>query len=265
MIKLIAVDMDGTVLDDSHVKALPETIAAIKKAKEAGITTVIATGRPLLEAKIPFLENLELFDYYICNNGTYFWDSKKDKFTFEKSLTKEVAKVTAKLAEENNSFFTLHTQRNVYKVKTEGIDLNAPEWQEMKRFKLTTMEQALSARGAITQVSIRTTKEKAINIKEKLLAFSNDISVTIANDVYVDVNPKGITKFEGLHNLGAMIDIDPEEMMAFGDSGNDVEMLKNVGIGIAMGNATEEAKKVADEVIGDNTTTAIAERINKVL
>jgi len=127
------------------------------------------------------------------------------------------------------------------------------------------MEEILAKNEVAMQASIRTTKEKAIKIVKEFDKYNDKISATIANEVYVDFNPKSVSKFTGVEDLVYYLGIDVKDVVAFGDSGKDVEMLKNVGTGIAMGNATQDAKDVADEVIGDDTTTALAEKIMKII
>ena len=266
MKKLIALDMDGTILTDDHLTAHPETINALKQAREKGWTLALATGRPLIDAKRPFISDLCLFDFYICNNGTYYWEPKTDEFTFDKTISREIVKYVADLAVQYKAFFALHTKSAVYRVQTnENIDINSPEFKEMKMFKLFKMKDVLSKKEVATQVSIRTTKENAIKIKKEFTKYIDKVSLTIANEVYVDINPKGVSKFSGLESLADYIGIEVKNIVAFGDSGNDVEMLAGVGYGIAMGNATEEAKTVAKEVIGDNNSLAISKKILELI
>ena len=266
MNKLIALDMDGTILTDDHLQPHPKTIEALKAARDAGWKLAIATGRPLIDAKRPFISDLCVFDYYLCNNGTYYWEPVNDEFTFGKTISKEIVKYVAALAIENKAFFALHTKSGVYRVQTdESIDVNSPEFEEMKKFKHYKMEDVLSKNEVATQVSIRTTKAKAKQIINAFDKYEDKVTASIANEVYVDFNPKNVSKFSGLENIAYDLDIEMENVVAFGDSGNDIDMIKNVGYGIAMGNATQEAKDVAKEVIGDNNSDAIYQKIMELI
>ncbi|SYV97953.1 COF family HAD hydrolase protein [Mycoplasmopsis edwardii] len=94
---------------------------------------------------------------------------------------------------------------------------------------------------------------------------NHDCEVYLTNSVYTDVNGKNSSKFNALKVLAKELDIDIKNTVAFGDSGNDVQMLKGAGIGVAMGNATPEAKEVAVITIGHHNTGAIGEYLIELL
>ncbi len=90
-------------------------------------------------------------------------------------------------------------------------------------------------------------------------------SMHISNEVYLDINPIGVSKLTGITEVAKRMGIDISEIMVFGDSGNDLEMIKGAGYGIAMSNATEEAKAIAQEVIGHHDTDTIGIKIREVI
>ena len=101
--------------------------------------------------------------------------------------------------------------------------------------------------------------EQAWEILRKYPAF-NPVSGGMKN---IEVTKKGVSKKTGLAWVGKQLGVSPEEMMALGDSGNDVDMLRYAGLGIAMGNAEEMAVKAADETTGSNTENGIAMALKK--
>uniref|UniRef100_A0A2C9M669 Uncharacterized protein n=1 Tax=Biomphalaria glabrata TaxID=6526 RepID=A0A2C9M669_BIOGL len=109
----------------------------------------------------------------------------------------------------------------------------------------------------ITQVSLRAT-----NYCDK---FSHQADIHVAGEVYLDVNPLDTSKLTGINDLGQYIGLSAKDFVAFGDSGNDLQMLKGAGLGISMGNGTAQAKEAAQIVIGDNNSTAIAKKIRELI
>ena len=119
----------------------------------------------------------------------------------------------------------------------------------------------------ITQLSYRVPLDNVDVIMKELIKSEVDkkVSLFVANSIYVDFTPKGMSKDIGIKKLIERLGIDISEVLAFGDSGNDIEMLANAGMGVAMSNASKEAKEASDIVIGNNDTDAIANKIRKMV
>jgi len=270
--KIFAFDMDGTILNTNN-EIHPDNLKAIKKSKELGYITVLATGRPYSNILIPFNEHgydVSIFNWMVCNNGAYFYDVNKDSFEYNDFVDQEVIKELINYGEKNNTFFAIHKDGNAFRTSLGNATIKTIDFPEEFTAnheiyeKEKVMKMALE--GNVVQASLRGTKENiargAKYISDK---FGDKVAVAIANEVYLDVNPIGVNKLMGLKHIASKYNLSTKDIIAFGDSGNDVKMLEGVGYSYAMGNATKEAKEVANEVIGNNNTNAIAKTILRIL
>ena len=260
--------MDGTILRNESDDIHPETLEVIKQLKSEGHIIAIATGRPLSHLMRPMKKNdcLHDFDYLIGNNGSYFYDVKNDKVDYKNLVPMEVIEYMSEQAIEHDAFFAIHDSGDVRVVKvSENVtDLNLDGSKDTRTYY--GMEETFAWIKKPTQVSTRTNAKDALKIAANVKAKFKNVDVTIANDLYVDVNAMGISKLTGLEDvLKVETGLTLEDVVSFGDSGNDVSMLEGSGYGVALGNATKEAKEAANETIGDNTTNAIAVKLREYI
>ena len=230
MIKAIFFDIDGTILD-GHNGIPKSTQIALAKLREKGIKTIICTGRGYNETK-PL--NLKGFDDYILLNGQICYDDK-DNIVFKKPI-----KDKEKLIELFNSkkfpfglidekFSYLNYIDDYVRLVHESINLTLPE---VKEYDGKDLYQAL-AYGKVKDY-----------IEKELPDF---LAVSWHFDG-VDIVPKDSGKDKGVIEYCKLRNIDIKDTMSFGDGDNDREMLKTTGIGVAMGNAIDSVKVVADYI-----------------
>ena len=230
MIKAIFFDIDGTILNGN--KGIPNsTLLALDKLREKGIKTIICTGRGYSEVK-PL--NLKGFDDYILLNGQICYDDN-DNIVFKKPI-----KDKEKLIELFNSKkfpFGLVDEKVSYlnyiddyvRLVHDSINLTLPE---VKEYDGKDLYQAL-AYGKVKDY-----------IEQELPDF---LAVSWHFDG-VDIVPKDSGKDKGIIEYCKLRNIDIKDTMSFGDGDNDREMLKTTGIGVAMGNAIDSVKVVADYI-----------------
>lgn len=274
MSKILVFDIDGTLLNSSH-QINKSTFVAIKYAKSLGVKIIFCSGRPYFDME-HIQTQYQIADYMVCNNGAYWYDVKHNKFYFKKIIDKEIALQAIQYGQEFCALLALHTEKATYRTKLCDEKI-MPNWfkdalQEEKimffdryNFSLSKILQKLET-YKIMQVAFRLDKEGAKQLAKTMKNnFGKKVDIYIANEVYVDLNPRDVNKFTGLQNLCQTLNYDIKHLVAFGDSGNDLQMLKYVGHGICMGNGTNEAKKAAKEVIGDNDSNAIADKIYELM
>lgn len=115
MKSVFAFDMDGTILNSQgHINH--ETIKALEEAKAKGHIVILCSGRPYFDM-IKIAEEAKIFDYMICNNGSYFYDLNKNTFHISKEVDKKVAQEILELGQEHETLFALHTEKGVYRSK----------------------------------------------------------------------------------------------------------------------------------------------------
>lgn len=265
MYKLIAVDMDGTLLREDKTIS-EETIKAINRAKAKGIKVVLATGRPL-EGIERYLEELNLVckeDYVLTYNGAIV----------QNTLTKEVI---SKNLIKGSDLKELYKLSKELKVNIHAFDKGGCITPVMSKY--TDLEGTINKIN-VSLVDFNTVKEDEDIIKIMMVEEPEKLQEAIAKlpkklyDKYTIVRSapyfleflnKQSNKGEGVRMLAQYLGIKQEEVICIGDAGNDVHMIKYAGLGVAMGNAFEEVKEIADFITKTNEEDGVAHVINKFI
>lgn len=273
-IRLIAFDMDGTVLDD-HKKILPQTKAVLESAARRGIELVPATGRPYcgLSSEIDRLQGVR---YVLTCNGAGAYEKETGKCLMENGMSLdsflpllaevEPLPVMADPFVKGEAFMN---EKNRPLVEHIRAPEELKEYIRRSRTLVPNLVEYLQKRGdEVEKLTInfvedeegrRQGYDEVVNILNHYPQL-NAVSGGMRN---IEVTKKGISKASGLLWLGEFLGISPQEMIAFGDSGNDLEMIKAAGVGVAMGNAEEEVKEAADYVTLPNTENGIVYALQK--
>ncbi|UWD34457.1 Cof-type HAD-IIB family hydrolase [Mesomycoplasma molare] len=271
MKKLFAFDLDGTLLT-SEGKIHPETINALKLAKKHGHYLAIATGRAIASTTI-FLKQFPDFDFLISNNGTAIYDVKNKETFIKDHLPSDLLDLFLNAAKESKSFFTLSTEKNVYPFKEKNQDFTWLSQQEKMDYdeQLFKSEEELKEaifirKEKITQLALRNSQETIKKLAEKYTKILNQsASCIVTNRVYLDINPKNTDKFFGLELILKKLNLTTNNLITFGDSGNDILMIKNAAKGFAMENGTDSAKEVAFKIIGNHNSDSISKTIKELI
>ena len=264
---IFATDVDGTILTD---KGTPheETNLAFKYARSKNNNVVIATGRSLSRTKI-LLEMMPDVNYLICNNGALIKDIEKNEVILLNHISPKHYLEMFNFAKNNNFSFSMHTNINTYvwpKARYPGsIDLDD---DLISQYIISNpYSESLESGEFITQLSLFGSEEecnKNLSLIQKM--FENMQSVFLTNGNFIDVNPLGISKWTGLEFLATYLNIDVKNIVTFGDSGNDLEMLQNAGEnGFPMKNSTADLTAILPTKIGDNNSNAIAKKIIELI
>lgn len=274
MIRLIAFDMDGTVLDN-HKKIMSETKLALECAAEQGIEIVPATGRPYcgLSGEIDKLRGVR---YVMTCNGAGVYEKITGKCLMEDSIKLddflpmmeeiEPLPVMADPFLKGESFMN---EKNRPLVEQMRVSEELKEYIRTSRTIVPNLVEYLRERGDdVEKLTINFVEDEEWNRQGyeevvKILKKYPDMNVISGGMRNIEVTKKGVSKASGLKWLGDYLGIGTEEMIAFGDSGNDLEMLKTAGVGVAMGNAEKEVKAVADFVTRKNTENGIVFALEK--
>lgn len=264
MIKLIAIDLDGTLLTDA--KTISDTNKTIlAKAKARGVKIVICTGRPLIAIKdyLAELNLLDADDYSITFNGGL--------------IQTNTGGILGKTAME------LADVKHIHELLKE-IDLPMDVLSDALCFQFETAADHLSIyptlNKALTYVPKTIDSLKEDTLYNKVVAAVNadylDHKIPlIPSEEYdkfeifktrpnlLEFMPKGVTKAFGLSVLGEHLGIEAHEMMALGDEANDLSMINYAGMGVAMENATDGIKSAANFVTRTNQADGVAHAIQK--
>lgn len=237
-IKLIALDMDGTLLNNNH-EITEANRQAIKEAQDRGIHVVLSTGRPFHHCS-PHADELGLASYLVTVNGSEIWDEKRELVERNLLKTERIEWMLELAREHGATFWAIDTERSWHNEMPE--DLYSVEWL---KFGFNVDDDA--ARELISN-----------ELKAKgEFELSNS---TLKN---IEVNPIGISKAKGLEIICSRLGIEMSNVMAVGDSMNDLAMIVEAGVGVAMGNAQDSVKEAADWVTDTNEKDGVAKAIQK--
>lgn len=275
-IKLLALDVDGTLFDDSG-KISQASIDAMNQAREAGIEVVPTSGRDYDGIPWDQLEKVDI-NYVITTNGSAVYEAKTKKCLYEKYLDSgKMIPIFEYLLKKEiyiNVFVdgVNYTPVQVYSY-IDNLDLPDYVIQHMKenRKGITDLIEYLKNGDAKMQKATLNFQKQEngefLNRKEvqEYLEKCPDIKVVDGGFDNLEFTKAGTNKAAGLKFLAGHLGMTMDEVMAVGDSENDIEMLREAGLGIAMGNASDEVKEVADEITLDNEHEGVAAAIGKYI
>ena len=268
MIKLIAIDMDGTLLNEKkHIdKAEKE---AIHEAIEAGIKIVLCTGRPLYGI-LPFYEELGLSEldsegYVILNNGCSIHKTKDWKLIDQVNFTSDDIEYLYKFSESYDINFTLVNDTYYFNIGRKPTDeLIKDAGFVFSDITDISLEEAKSGKHKIMKIMFLGDPEIMADFQEKNEDIIKSKYSGVLSQSYVyEVFPKDNNKGTGLKKLAEKLGIKQEEVMAIGDGNNDIEMFEYANYSVAMKNATELAKKAAKYETDSNENDGVAKAIRK--
>lgn len=275
-LKLIALDMDGTLLS-SDLKISNENLEAIRHAKEAGHTVMICSGRAKEDA-LKLLEEYKLSLPIGASNGAVVYAD--GKVINARYLKKEKVHEVAKKIESIGFPYKLYTNEGVYaphnwkeqvmksyQLNKHALDVSIEEieriTEKQQRANLITTFEHIEE--VITNTNLHVSKFFILtfhqNQREQLLQLlqqDEEIMVTASAPTNLEVMNKHGHKGNGLREMAHYFNIPMEHTIAVGDNFNDVPMLEVAGLSVAMGNAEEEVKQLCDVVTMTNDEHGVA-------
>ena len=268
-IRMIGVDLDGTLLN-SEKQLTAYTREVLKKAIEQEVAVVVATGRPF--SGVPDdLKHFPGIRYALTANGARILDMQKQKVVYENLLSVESSEKVIDILRKHHAIHEFFVDGVGY-MNEDGLknvyayfeDPHMAEYLQSTRIPVKDVKEKLQTMKCEVdklQGIFRNQKDKEEELEE--LNTLSGIVVTAAMDNNLEINKEGTNKGLGLLQLGKSLGISREEIMACGDGGNDVEMLKEVGFAVAMANGSDPVKKAADFVTVSNDEDGVAKAIER--
>ena len=261
-IKLIASDLDGTLLDSSG-GAPEKNLRAIAEAMKAGAVFTISTGR-MYNSAAEFARLLGLGNTpVICYNGAMIRSEAGDT-PMHLKLDLGVAREMLAIFKERGLYVQSYIDDQLYVKDTE--DFNYVNYE--KHFGISGKplgDDIFEPKTAPTKLLVKTEGFEASRelMREFSEKFAGRAYVTSSNVNFVEMMNPGADKGKCLRKLADVLGVAMENVMALGDGDNDVEMLEAAGLGIAMGNARDETKAVAQDIAPSNDECGVAWAIEK--
>lgn len=261
-IKLIAVDIDGTIMD-KHFQLSENVINVIRKAVKSGIYVVLATGR-MYAATVNIARRIGLKTPLITYQGSMvrkFNDS--DEILLHDTISDSLAR---KIIDELRSF---NIQINVYLDDKMYVEYESPlliEYAEKRDIHYNKVKNFDNIKVFCPTkiLFIEGDPDRTSEIRDYLRSkYSDDLYITKSTPIFGEVVSNKASKGKALKLLADMWKISKDEIMAIGDQDNDIELFEAAGLRIAMGNATKDLKKKADYITDSVDNDGAAKAIQK--
>lgn len=281
MYKLIAIDIDGTLLN-SKGELTKRNAETIRRVTSKGVKVVLTSGRVTNSVRV-IANMINADNYMICDNGASIYDIQKEKRVFAKYIDKGTVLKILDFCLENNIYYMIFTTKEIivkdlkhmalafyrqrHNVKSEEsgiseIRYGAREYVQKITddfVRIIVCDQDRPIYNAIINKLKRYDDIEIMASPHVTRKVIKDDNATIMLDYsYAELLPKGVNKWFAISKLIEKLDIKREEVIAIGDNFNDIEMIKNAGLGVAVNNGSPVAKEVARIVAPSNDQDGVA-------
>ena len=275
-IKVIIMDVDGTLTNSKKV-VTEKTKNALIKAQELGAILVLASGRPTsglmdLARELKMNENNGLL---VSFNGSKVVDCETNEVLFNQTMSIEEGQAVLEHMKKFNVKPMIDKGDYMYvndvfnnEVMLNGSPFNIIQYEARGgKFKLCEKDDLAAFAGYPLNKILTAGDPEYLqeNYKEMMEPFKDTLSCMFTADVYFEFTAKGIDKAKALDSVLIPMGYKKEEMIAFGDGHNDASMVKYAGIGVAMANAVDDLKAIADEVTLSNEEDGISYTLSKYI
>lgn len=259
-IKLMVFDLDDTLLNNK-LSISPRTFQVIEQAVAKGIMVTLATGRMHASA-VPHAISLGLEIPIISYNGGLITSYPSEETLFHSPIKQEVAKQVMEICRENAWYIQTYINDVLY---VKELDERAVTYGKSFGVKpIPVGEQLYSMSGEPTKLLVIANPEEIEKMKEGLQKKLGDfVCLAESKPGFLEINDPNVNKGAALSYIAERLNIDAQEIMAFGNGINDIEMLRYAGWGVAVANAPDAVKKVARIVTGSNDEDGVADVIEK--
>lgn len=247
-IKAIVVDLDRTLLRMDKTIS-PYTVAVLRECREIGIRVMVATARPLRTAK-EYADIIGADAMVVSNGARVIRDNHRTECGIRRRCAEALLNV---LARDPLLTVTLETGDTAYSNKP------VPEYETVHSDNLARVAKA---EGALKILVTLDGDEALETVKE---ALTDDLYYTVANGHLIQIMDKRATKWNGVKAMLDICNCLPAETAYFGDDNDDIEPIKMCGLGVAVANAIDEVKAVADDIAGSNDEDGVAKYIERIL
>lgn len=290
MYKLIAIDLDGTMLN-SYGEVTENTKRVLKQTKQKGAEVVITSGRSIDSIKY-IASEINSSKYMIAGNGAVVYDRSQNKILYEKYIPKNKALDIIQICEENSIYYNVYTNKTII---ADGLRYNVLYYykenlkkEDQKKTHITLVEnienyiKEMNEDEKIMKIFICDKNKTVFNSIVRKFSAIEDIDILDVSHMarkvikqgtedipieyyYTEISMKDVDKWYALEFLIKKLGIQKEEVMAIGDNVNDRKMIEEAGKGIVMGGSTPKVSEVADYITLDCNNEGVAKAIEKFI
>ena len=259
-IKLIAIDLDDTLLDNRQ-QLSPRTLAVLQQAMRNGVAVTIATGR-MFQSALPFATELGIKLPLITYNGALIRQGDNGETIFHRPIETALAQELADLFRRRNWYLQKYVDDRLYVAE---LDENARFYADYAKV------EAIPLGDSFFHMNEAPTKMLSMGEPAELAAISTELDNRFGGRLYLASSKKRylemvdarVNKGQALDFMAGRLGILQHEVMAIGDSMNDLDMIQYAGIGVAMGNANPTVRAAADFVTLGNSEDGVAAAVEK--
>lgn len=260
--RLLAVDMDGTLLNSKHCVSA-KTRDAIRKAMQQGVIFTVSTGRPM--QAVTFLE--ELFEQdipLILYNGALVMMSVSKTIVLEQNLAAPIAEAIVQIGLELGVTVAVWKQNNLYLT---SLSKAAKDYQSISGVPpIVTQDVDEIVCGGVTKVLWVDTVDRIADLQDTMKALlGKKVNCHTTRPMFLEFVSVKASKAIAMEAVSQKLGIPKDQMIAIGDAENDLPMIRYAGLGVAMGNAKESIKKQADAVTLTNDQDGVAQVIEQYI
>lgn len=261
-IKLIATDMDDTLLDrDFNISK--RNAEAIQMAMDKGVIVMIATGRMYRSAR-PYALELGLEVPLVTYNGALVKTAKSGEVFYENPLPLETARKVLGYCKEHSYYIQAYVENEL--LVKEQNDFSRRYTRISGIPALDVGDELYNLEKAPYKLLAMTQEDEFMPVwKDVQARFTGEIEVTSSKDCFLEIMKPGVNKWRAISSVAETYGIAADEIMCLGDSNNDLSMIKNAGIGVAVANAHDNVKELADMITLSNNDNGVAVAIEKVI
>lgn len=248
--KAIFSDMDGTLLNSQH-KISPKTEQAIKSVISKGIPFIPVSARPPY-AITPYTEQLQTNAPIICYSGALILDQDLNELYSVLIDEADLNKLTALLTPYAHLSISHYAGLNWF--------VNQNDYWSQQETAITGLQSQKTPENIqnVHKILIMGNAESILEVEQILKNALPHLSIHRSKPEYLEIMNKAATKAKAIRFMESYLQISADEVIAFGDNFNDLDMLEYAGLSVAMGNAPEEIKQVAKEMTANNNEDGIA-------
>ncbi|MDO4604808.1 MAG: Cof-type HAD-IIB family hydrolase [Helcococcus sp.] len=266
MLKLIAIDLDGTLLDDNK-KLQNDNIRALEELHNRGVEIVIATGRSYSSA-IPYVKQIKegIIEFLICNNGTSVYNLIKDEVLVDDCLNSSQVKEILDLADKLENMKIHFLGRDIIYVYSNPVGKYVIEDAYISFLDIKFMSKEELIKSHITKALITTDKEY---IKEVFSSIPKEYfekyNIVNSAENLIEILNKNADKGHALKAIMDDLNIDKKEVIAIGDQGNDIGMFEVAGKSYAMEASSDFIKSKATHIGPSNNNNGVSKIISEIM
>nr|WP_317407982.1 Cof-type HAD-IIB family hydrolase [Fournierella massiliensis] len=265
-IKVLALDLDGT-LTNTKKEITPRTRAALRRAAEAGVRIVLASGRPTVGVQYlaKELELDKLGGYILSYNGGCIVDCATGAVVAQEAFPPELVKPVCDEARATGAVAMSYN--------AEGVITEHPEDEYVQLECFTCRVPAIPVEDLgsfidfdVNKILLSKNPDEIARVEEHMQQkFAGRLSIYKSMPYFLEIMPLGVEKAQSLRALLTILGLTEENLMACGDGWNDISMIRLAGVGIAMGNAVPQVKQAATWVTADNNHDGVGLAVEKFI